>query len=100
MTETELMPRLVLGYTEQNCGKLKKGEGFLQANFERVPNWASRLNRNLRFRLASSRLGLHCAVELAQGLISGSFFCQRGTVNLLFTHNLAIVLHPAIIKIP
>ena len=33
MTETELMPRLVGGYTELGCGKLKKGKGLLGPNF-------------------------------------------------------------------
>ena len=36
--ETELMPRLVVDYTELGCGKLKKGKGFLQPNFGVVPN--------------------------------------------------------------
>ena len=34
VTETELMPRLVMGYTEKGGGKLKKGNGFLKPNFE------------------------------------------------------------------
>ena len=38
VTETELMPRLVVGYTELGGGKLKTGKGFLEPNFERVPN--------------------------------------------------------------
>ena len=100
VTETELMPRLVVGYTELGCSKLKKGNGFLKPNFELGPNWASSLKRNLRFRLAPARLGFHCAVELSQGLIPGAFFCQRGTVNLLFTHDLTVVFHPAIIDFP
>ena len=33
MTETELMPRLVVGYTELGGGKLKKGNRFLKPNF-------------------------------------------------------------------
>ena len=37
MTETELMPRLVVGYTELDGGKLKKGNGFLEPNFEIPP---------------------------------------------------------------
>ena len=28
VAETELMPRLVLGYTELDCSKWKKGKGF------------------------------------------------------------------------
>ena len=39
--ETERMPRLVEGYTELGCSKLKKGKGFLKPNFERGPNWSS-----------------------------------------------------------
>ena len=35
--ETELMPRLVVGYTELVCGKLKSGKGFLKPNFELGP---------------------------------------------------------------
>ena len=31
------MPRLVVGYTELGCGKLKKGNGFLEPNFELWP---------------------------------------------------------------
>ena len=37
VTETELMPSLVVGYTELGCSKLKKGNGFLEPNFGRVP---------------------------------------------------------------
>jgi len=37
VTETELMPRLVVGYTELGGGKLKRGKGFLKPNFELVP---------------------------------------------------------------
>ena len=33
-TETERMPRLVVGYTELGCSKWKKGRGFLEPNFE------------------------------------------------------------------
>ena len=33
MTETERMLKLVEGYTELGCSKLKKGEGFLKPNF-------------------------------------------------------------------
>ena len=33
MTETELIPRLLVGYTELGGGKLKKGKGFLEPNF-------------------------------------------------------------------
>jgi len=38
VTETELMPRLVVGNTELGGSKLKKGKGFLEPNFERGPN--------------------------------------------------------------
>ena len=34
----ELMPRLVVGYTELGCGMLKKGNGFLKPNFGVGPN--------------------------------------------------------------
>ena len=37
VTETELMPRLVVGYTELGGGKLKKGSSFLKPNFELLP---------------------------------------------------------------
>jgi hypothetical protein len=40
VAETELMPRLVGGDAERCCGKLKKGKGFLEPNFEVGPNWA------------------------------------------------------------
>ncbi|MDX2420451.1 MAG: hypothetical protein QNL45_05200 [Nitrospirota bacterium] len=33
MAQTELMPRLVVGYSELDVGKLKKGKGFLKSNF-------------------------------------------------------------------
>ena len=33
VTETDLMPRLLVGYTELGGGKLKKGNGFLKPNF-------------------------------------------------------------------
>jgi len=38
VAETELIPNLVVGYTEPGCSKLKKGKGFLKPNFELVPN--------------------------------------------------------------
>jgi len=38
VAETETMPRLVVGYTELGCGRLKKGKGFLKPNFELGPN--------------------------------------------------------------
>ena len=31
--ETEIMPKLVEGYTEPGCSKLKTGKGFLKPNF-------------------------------------------------------------------
>jgi hypothetical protein len=34
---TELMPRLLVGYTELGGSKLKKGNGFLKPNFETLP---------------------------------------------------------------
>ena len=37
MTETELMPSWGSIYTEQDCGKLKKGKGFLKPNFGILP---------------------------------------------------------------
>ena len=39
VTETELMPILVVGYTELGGGKWKKGKGFSKPNFELGPNW-------------------------------------------------------------
>ncbi len=33
VTETELMPKLVVGYTELVGSKLKRGNGFLKLNF-------------------------------------------------------------------
>jgi len=38
VTETELMPRLLVDYTELGCGKLKKGNGFSAPNFEPGPS--------------------------------------------------------------
>ena len=43
VVETDLMPRLVVGYTELGCGKLKKGNGFLEPNHEPLPNRSSKL---------------------------------------------------------
>ena len=37
VTETELMPRRVVGNTEPGGGKLKKGKGFLKPNFGVLP---------------------------------------------------------------
>ena len=37
VAETELMPRLVVGYTELGGSKLKKGNGFLKPNFGLLP---------------------------------------------------------------
>jgi hypothetical protein len=39
---TEPMPRLVVGYTELGCSKLKKGKGFLKPNFELGPSRLAR----------------------------------------------------------
>jgi len=33
------MPRLLVGYTELDGSKLKKGRGFLKPNFGVGPNW-------------------------------------------------------------
>ena len=33
VAETEIMPRMLVGYTEPGGGKLKKGKGFLKPNF-------------------------------------------------------------------
>ena len=38
MTETELMPRLLVGYTELSDSKLKTGKGILEPNFGVGPN--------------------------------------------------------------
>ncbi len=35
---TELMPKLVVGYTELGCSKLKNGKGKSKPNFELGPN--------------------------------------------------------------
>jgi hypothetical protein len=40
VTDTEPMPKLVVGYTEPGCSKSKKWKGFLKPNFELGPNWA------------------------------------------------------------
>ena len=37
VAEAELMPRLVVGYTELVGSKWKKGNGFLKPNFELHP---------------------------------------------------------------
>ena len=37
VAESELMPRLVDGYTEAICSKLKRGNSFLKPNFETLP---------------------------------------------------------------
>ena len=41
VTETELMPRLVVGNAELGSGKLKKGKGFLKPNLELGPSPAT-----------------------------------------------------------
>ena len=50
VTETERMPRLVVGYTDLVGGKLKKGKGFLKPNFGVGPsvNQSSSEGRDLR----------------------------------------------------
>jgi hypothetical protein len=45
---TELMPRLVGGDTETVCGKLKKGKGFLEPNFEALLKLRFCLYRNTK----------------------------------------------------
>ena len=41
VAETELMPRLVVGYNELGCSKWKKGKGFLKPNFGVGPSLAA-----------------------------------------------------------
>jgi len=36
--ETELLPKLVVDYTEHSGSMLKKGNGFLEPNFGMGPN--------------------------------------------------------------
>ena len=43
VTETELMPRLVVGNTELGFSKLKKGNGFFKPNFGVGPNQLDQL---------------------------------------------------------
>ena len=38
VAEAELMPKLVFGYTESCCSKLKKGKGFSKPNLGARPN--------------------------------------------------------------
>jgi hypothetical protein len=38
VTDTEPMPKLVVGYTELVGSKLKKGKGFLKPNLGLVPS--------------------------------------------------------------
>ena len=42
---TEIMSRLVVGYTEPGGGKLKKGKGFLKPNFGVGPKQTKRGDR-------------------------------------------------------
>ena len=57
MTETELMPRLVVDYTELAGSKLKKGKGFLEPNFGVGPNWACQesVHSVTRFQVKDNR---------------------------------------------
>ncbi len=51
VTETELMPRLVGGYTELGGSKLKNCNGFLKPNFELGPKLRQvRQVRRVKFR--------------------------------------------------
>ena len=45
VSETELMPRLVVGYTELDCGKLKRGKGLLESNLGVLPKLGYRCDR-------------------------------------------------------
>ena len=45
VTDTEHMPRLLVGYTELGGGKLKRGNGFFEPNFGMGPNWTARHGR-------------------------------------------------------
>jgi hypothetical protein len=48
VAETELMPSLVVGYTERAGGKGKRGNRFSKPNFEHVPSrFAVRFNRSV-----------------------------------------------------
>jgi len=48
--ETELMPRLVVSYTDPWCCKWKKGKGFSKPNFELLPKPELALRRVRRVR--------------------------------------------------
>ena len=43
VTETEIMPKLVVGNTDLGGGNLKKGNGLLKPNFGVGPNRVSQL---------------------------------------------------------
>jgi hypothetical protein len=43
--ETELMPRLVVGYTEKVCNKLKSCKAFLKPSFELGPKFRTGLRQ-------------------------------------------------------
>ena len=67
MAETEIMLKLVVGYTELDSDKLKKGKGLLKPNFGVLPKCAGRRVRQVR-RIFRSNL------PLAECMYSSAFF--------------------------
>jgi hypothetical protein len=62
------MPKLVGGYTELSCSKLKKGKGFLKPNFELGPN----LDLTVSKRAATAKL-LICFWKIGNSPGTGRF---------------------------
>jgi len=70
VTETELMPRLVVGNTELGGGKLKRGNRFLKLNFEALPKLNKRGDRYDEYD------GLICCFQV----VIGRAFIETGKI--------------------
>ena len=68
VAETELMPKLVEGYTELGCSKWKKWKGFLKPNFELGPKSPVRFGDPVGLFVAFLGLG-ECLRCTLRGLI-------------------------------
>ena len=64
VTDTEPMPKRVVGYTEPGCSKLKNWKGFLKPNFEPGPIYIVRMSDRSPLHSLRGFLAIALAVDL------------------------------------
>jgi len=75
VTETELMPSLVVGDTELRGGKLKKGKGFSKPNTEPGQNIVKNRSLGPPVRCRVSLLHMQLAAGLSRDLLLPAANC-------------------------